>query len=192
MYPQWLPASVKSNAERKLFDLLRDYLPDEYIAIWSIDWTMPRPTAYGGGVHESEVDFLILHPIKGVLVLEVKGGGVGYDGTRHEWYTIDARNERYTIQDPFDQGRNSTHTLRRELTQRIPLAWLQMACRQSVFGMPLSSLISVKNVWRIAPHVPRSLCLIVRICNLALSYRQSSTLCLLDTNHNTAPGSTCS
>ncbi len=134
MYPQWLPTSVKSNAERKLFDLLRDYLSNEYIAIWSTDWTTPRPTAYGGGVQESEVDFLIVHPVKGILVLEVKGGGVGYDGTHHEWYTINARNQRYSLHDPFDQGRNSTHTLRRELTQRIPQAWLQIACRQSIFG----------------------------------------------------------
>lgn len=33
MYPQWLPAAVKSNAERKLFDLLRDYLPAEYTVL---------------------------------------------------------------------------------------------------------------------------------------------------------------
>jgi hypothetical protein len=134
MYPQWLPAAVKSNAERKLFDLLRDHLPAEYTVLWSVDWTLPRPAAQGGGVQESEVDFLILHPEKGVLVLEVKGGGVGYDGSRHEWYTIDARNEHHSIHDPFDQARDSKHTLIRELTQRVPEAWLQTACRQSVFG----------------------------------------------------------
>ncbi len=134
MYPQWLPTSGKSNAERKLFDLLSAYLPDEYTVLWSIDWTVPRSAAYGGGVQESEVDFLIVHPEKGILVLEVKGGGVGYDGTRHEWYTINAKGERHALHDPFDQGRNSAHALRRELTQRVPQVWLQSASRQSIFG----------------------------------------------------------
>lgn len=134
MHPQWLPTSVKSNAERKLFTVLQNHLPDEYTVIWSIDWTTSRPSAYGGGVQESEVDFLMVHPEKGILVLEVKGGGVGYDGTRHEWYTINASNERHVLHDPFDQGRNSAHTLRRELTQRIPQAWLRAACLQSIFG----------------------------------------------------------
>src|SRR5581483_11955350 len=101
MYPQWLPASGKSNAERKLFTVLQQHLPDEYIVLWSIDWTTPRPATYGGGAQEGEADFLILHPEKGVLVLEVKGGGVGYDGSRHEWYTINAGNERKSLHDPF-------------------------------------------------------------------------------------------
>ena len=50
MYPQWLPAAVKSNVERKLFDLLRNSLPAEYTVLWSVDWTLRRPTAQGGGV----------------------------------------------------------------------------------------------------------------------------------------------
>ncbi len=134
MYPQWLPASGKSNAERKLFTVVQNHLPDEYTILWSIDWTILRPAAYGGGAQEGEVDFLVVHPEKGILILEVKGGGVGYDGTRHEWYTINASNERKPLHDPFDQARNSAHTLRRELTQSIPLTWLQNACRQSIFG----------------------------------------------------------
>src|SRR5215469_764854 len=76
MYPQHLPASGKSDAERKLFHLLQDYLPSDYTVIWSIDWTMARSARVGGGAHESEIDYLVLHPTRGVLILEVKGGGV--------------------------------------------------------------------------------------------------------------------
>lgn len=134
MYPQWLPSSVKSNAERKLFDLLRDHLPDEYTILWSIDWTMPRSSARGGGARESEVDFLVLHPEMGILILEVKGGGVGYDGTRHAWYTIDARNARHPIHDPFDQARDGKYALLRELTQQVSEQWLRTTCRNTTFG----------------------------------------------------------
>ena len=134
MYPQRLPSSVKSAAEQKLFDLLRTSLPDEYVILWSIDWTIIRPQNRGGGAQESEVDFLVLHPDKGILVLEVKGGGVGYDGKFHEWYTINRDNERKPIKDPFEQAKDSKHTLLRELTQRVPLQWLRDACRNSCFG----------------------------------------------------------
>ncbi|HEY1351675.1 MAG TPA: NERD domain-containing protein [Ktedonobacteraceae bacterium] len=134
MYPQYLPASGKSDAERKLFRLLQDHLPPDYTVIWSIDWTMARSPEVGGGAHESEIDFLILHPAQGILVIEVKGGGVGYDGTRHEWYTIDRNSMRHTIKDPFEQARDGKYALIRELTQRVPGDELRSACRQAVFG----------------------------------------------------------
>src|SRR6266487_1247425 len=106
MFPQWLPASVKSPAERKLFEMLRDHLPNDYIVLWSIDWIVSRSPRVGGGAQESEIDFLVLHPDKGILVLEVKGGGVGYDGVRGEWYTIDRKGTRHTIKDPFKQAQD--------------------------------------------------------------------------------------
>lgn len=134
MYPQHLPASGKSDAERKLFQLLQDHFPSDYTVIWSIDWTMARSARVGGGAHESEVDFLVLHPTRGVLILEVKGGGVGYDGTQHEWYTIDRDGARHEIKDPFEQARDGKYALLRELTQRVPQNWLRDACRQAVFG----------------------------------------------------------
>src|SRR5258707_2324739 len=134
MYPKWLPASGKSNAERKLFTVLQNQLPDDYTVLWSIDWTMPRSSGYGGGVRESEVDFLVLHPVKGILILEVKGGGVGYDGTRHEWYTINVHGARLPIKDPFEQAKDGKHAILRELTQQVPQLWLRDACRNSVFG----------------------------------------------------------
>lgn len=134
MYPQRLPASGKSDAERRLFRLLQEHLSQEYVVLWSIDWTLVRSTGYGGGARESEVDFLVLHPEKGVLILEVKGGGVGYDGSLHEWYTIDRYHERSSIKDPFDQARNGKHALRRELTQLVPQSSLRAACQQAVFA----------------------------------------------------------
>jgi len=172
MYPQWLPTSGKSNAERKLFTMVQQHLPDDYTVLWSIDWTIPRPAAYGGGAQEGEVDFLITHPEKGILFLEVKGGGVGYDGTRHEWYTINASDERKPLRDPFDQARNSTHTLRRELTQHVPLAWLQHACRQSIFGYAIVVPDIRKSALLIVLHVPMRWFLIVKISNLPRFSRQ--------------------
>ena len=134
MYPQRLPILCKSDAERKLFHLFQKSLPNDYTVIWSIDWTEARPINRGGGAHESEIDFLVLHLTRGILVLEVKGGGVGYDGTLHEWYTIDRDDRRFPIKDPFEQARNGRYALFRELTQQVPALGLRDACRRSVFG----------------------------------------------------------
>src|SRR5260370_24135634 len=134
MSPQGLPASRKSAAEEKLFNLLRDHLPKNYFVLWSIDWTAPRPSGYGGGTQESEIDFLVLHPEKGILVLEVKGGGVGYDGSKHEWFTIDSKKVRHHIKDPFEQAKNGKYALLRELTQQVSLQWLREVCRKCIFG----------------------------------------------------------
>src|SRR5947209_5492155 len=109
MYPQRLPDSCKSDAERKLFHLFQDSLPHDYTVIWSIDWTEARPVNRGGGGHVSEIDFLGLHPSRGILVLEGKGGGVGYDGNSHEWYTVDRNGNRFAIKDPFEQARNGRY-----------------------------------------------------------------------------------
>lgn len=134
MYPQRLPDTCKSDAERKLFRLFQGSLPNDYTVIWSIDWTEARPARHGGGAHESEIDFLILHPKQGILVLEVKGGGVGYDGTLHEWYTIDRDDRRFSIKDPFEQARKGRYALFRELTQQVPLTGFRDACGRCTFG----------------------------------------------------------
>lgn len=134
MYPQWLPTSRKSAAEEKIFNLLRDHLPRNYVVLWSIDWTMPHSSSYGGGAQESEIDFLVLHMEKGILVLEVKGGGVGYDGSLHEWFTINSNKIRHHIKDPFEQAKDGKYALLRELTYQASSLWLREACKKCVFG----------------------------------------------------------
>lgn len=132
MYPQRLPNIVQSNAERKLFDALRDHLHADYTVIWSIPWTIRRDPGKGGAL-DGEVDFLLLHPQKGILNVEVKGGGVGYDGTRHEWYTVDRYNKRYVI-DPFDQATKCMHTMIKKLQNEAASLLVRKACQKAVFG----------------------------------------------------------
>ncbi len=54
--------------------------------------------------------FLILHPKRGFLGLEVKGGqDVGRD--LNGWYSIDHFGNRHGIKDPGKQAQNATHTV---------------------------------------------------------------------------------
>ena len=75
MYPTSLPDDVASAAERRLFGLFQAQLPDDFVVLHSVKWLV-RERRFD---RDGEADFLIVHPDLGILVLEVKGGGVRVD-----------------------------------------------------------------------------------------------------------------
>jgi hypothetical protein len=94
-----------SEAERRLYPVFAA-LPDDYAVYcnrrWHTPWrrgTTPRP---------AEADFLIAHPDRGILVVEVKGGHVRYDPRTDSWFSNDARLE----QSPFAQVQRTRYRLR--------------------------------------------------------------------------------
>jgi hypothetical protein len=110
MYPRTLhEPDVKSAAEKKVFDRLEAGLDDDWEVFHSVGWVRRDKRK---GAAEGEIDFVIAHPERGVLCLEVKGGGIE---CRHgEWYGIhDGKRER--IRDPFQQAVDHTWALRRKI-----------------------------------------------------------------------------
>lgn len=105
IYPDRAGALIKiqSPAERKLYELLRDDLPSDYVVFHSVAW-LARDLR--SGAQDGETDFIVAHPERGVLVLEVKGGRINYDGPTNQWYSgVNA------IKDPFEQARRNKHSL---------------------------------------------------------------------------------
>jgi hypothetical protein len=104
-----LDADVKSTAERKVFDDLRDQLPDEWDAFHSASLIF-RDAA--SGAQDGESDFVLAHPERGIISLEVKGGGIE---CRHgEWYRLNGKT-RERIADPFGQALDHRYDLGRKL-----------------------------------------------------------------------------
>lgn len=136
MYPEKLPTTVKSRAERDLFHLLEDKrnLPDDYTVIWSKAWTIGRPIDKGNGVQDGEIDFLVLHPLKGILIIEAKGGGVHYNETSREWYSVDYYDVEHKIKDPFEQVTVGKNSLRKHLLEQSSSPLLRVRCRTCGFG----------------------------------------------------------
>ncbi|RMH55618.1 MAG: NERD domain-containing protein, partial [Bacteroidetes bacterium] len=56
-----------------------------------------------GDALQGEADFVILHPDYGMLVIEVKGGGVTWDRAKNRWFS-EGRHARNPIADPFRQA----------------------------------------------------------------------------------------
>lgn len=91
-------------SERKVAVALKT-LPDGWIVFHSVSWQSKRSGRQGDG----EADFLVVHPRKGMLVIEVKGGGIEID--RGRWTTTDRRGDKHDIKNPFDQATASKHAL---------------------------------------------------------------------------------
>ena len=75
IYPSELPNRVrkdpKRSAEVRLYDLFREQLGSGWCVFYSVAWLSP---IYGDVPRDGEADFIIAHPQKGVLLIEVKGG----------------------------------------------------------------------------------------------------------------------
>lgn len=115
IFPERLPTSVledaRRGAERKLHAALKS-LSKAYTIYYSVHW-QSDPSNWGIG--EGEADFVVVHPDKGVIVIEVKGGSIRFDAANNQWYSRAASGQEYEIKDPMDQASRSHHELERQL-----------------------------------------------------------------------------
>jgi len=109
MYPQPIRPDTRSYAERKLYAKFQRQLPDDFVVFHSVSWQV-RDTA--AGVRDGEADFVLAHPDFGILLVEVKGGAIRYDGRTAQWFSYD-----HPIKDPFKQGREAKYSLLAKLKE---------------------------------------------------------------------------
>lgn len=98
--------STSSNAERRIFDLLKND-PDtaSWVVLHSLGLSRRAAKPYG------EIDFVVLVPDGGIVCLEVKGGRITCsDGI---WYTTDRYGRQHRMKrSPFMQAREGMFALR--------------------------------------------------------------------------------
>lgn len=113
LYPEHLPESIindpKRQAERQVFDRLSQ-LSSSFVVFYSVAWQSRKD----GRARDGEADFVISHPDYGILVMEVKGGGVSFNAQTGQWTTTDRYGETFPI-DPVQQALNSKYTLLEKL-----------------------------------------------------------------------------
>jgi hypothetical protein len=109
MYPRTLVADEQNPSEVKVFEALGDGLPDDWEAFHSVSWMI---SDHADGSKDGEIDFVLCHPEKGIICLEVKGKGIE---CRHgEWSRL-YKGRRERIKDPFKQALDHAHNLRRKI-----------------------------------------------------------------------------
>ena len=104
MYPSE-PFNTNSQAEINLFYHFKKQLSDEFVILHSFAWLTPFFIKQGF-TPEKEIDFIILHKIYGILVIEVKGGDIQYKQYAYSTNNIELK-ER-----PTDQVKKNMHHFR--------------------------------------------------------------------------------
>jgi hypothetical protein len=109
MIPKQPHPDTRSQAELRLFEALEHQLPLDYTVFHSVAWQLRDKRS---GIQDGEADFLVVHPNFGILIIEVKGGHIRYDGATDQWYSYSE-----PIKDPFKQGRNNKYSLLEKLKE---------------------------------------------------------------------------
>ncbi|MEJ7655578.1 MAG: ATP-binding domain-containing protein [Thermoleophilaceae bacterium] len=111
MHPRsLLEEELKSTGEGKVFAALRDGLSDEWEVFHSASVVFRDHAA---GAQDDESDFVLSHPEKGIVSLEVKGGGI--ECRYGEWYRLARGGGRERMRDPFTQAIDHRYELKRKL-----------------------------------------------------------------------------
>jgi len=70
-----------------------------------------------------EIDFIVIKPKQGILLIEVKGGQIEYDGIERQWY----QNGKRMSKAPTDQVISCVSSLLKrypELAKKSPVGWV--------------------------------------------------------------------
>jgi hypothetical protein len=67
-----------------------------------------------------------------LFIVEVKGGGVRFDGQLRAWYSIDRRGTEHRIKDPFIQARKIKYDILAKLAE--DRNWLKALGRRAIIG----------------------------------------------------------
>jgi hypothetical protein len=117
IYPERPPQSIIDDPGRRdeliVFNALKD-LPERYRIFYSMHW---QGFNRFQEVNEGEADFVIVHPDQGIIVLEVKGGGITYNADHDQWYSQSLGGVTHRIKDPIIQARNSHYEIRDRLEE---------------------------------------------------------------------------
>lgn len=96
MIPKKLSPTTKSNAEKTLFQIFEKNLSDDYVVFHGVWWQDIKYI-----VQDREADFIIIHPDRGIIILEAKAGQITYDPVNMAWY----QNQHKMKISPFEQAR---------------------------------------------------------------------------------------
>ncbi|HSW57790.1 MAG TPA: NERD domain-containing protein [Dehalococcoidales bacterium] len=112
MIPAIIPEDTRSQAEKKLFPVLKQSLNDSFTVFHSFNLFT---TNLQNKFIEGEIDFLIFSAEHGLLVLEVKSGEIKFDGAQSVWF----QNGLPLPKNPFEQASTAKHQLQAFLTRKL-------------------------------------------------------------------------
>lgn len=167
MYPPILDPNTQSSAERRLYEAFARELSDEWTVFHHVKW-LDRDDL--GRPRDGEADFVVAHPQLGVLIVEVKGGAIGFNPSSGHFISTDRSGREHDIGDPFEQATRSKHVLIAKL--RGTRGWPP---RRIVFGHAVAFPDAVVETGRLRLNAPREI-IIDALDLVSLTKRLQETL----------------
>jgi Nuclease-related domain len=99
---------LPSRAESRVSEACTAGIGERRVVLFSLPLIRVNPH---GTVRDGETDFIVFDEDKGILVIEVKGGGVHLDTSTGEWTSIDRHGASHAIKDPFIQAKTEKYAL---------------------------------------------------------------------------------
>ena len=112
-------SQIRSKAEQKVYKVLDTQLPENWLVIHSLEFVMTTSSQYNSH-GDREADFVIFAPEYGVLVIEVKGGGISYNNQIAQWYSTDKNQIQHKIKNPLKQAKDVKYEIQRHLKKELP------------------------------------------------------------------------
>ena len=115
MFPDLGPErlrGIRSTAERAFYLACREQLPGRTIVLHSVGLLLRGRSA---NPEDGEADFVIVDEQSGIVIVEIKGGGVSFDAKLGQWTSLDRTGERHDIKDPIAQARSQKHAILKEI-----------------------------------------------------------------------------
>ena len=121
MIPCECDLSRRPMSEQVVFETIKKKLSDDWYVFHSFDYVTRDLNKKRW---DGEIDFLLYHPQKGILVIEVKGGTIAY--CNGQWY----QEER--LIDPVEQAKRNKYAVMRllqdSLQRDIPVKFAHAVC----------------------------------------------------------------
>lgn len=118
------PDADCAASEKKVFSAFAERLPKNWHVFHARRVVVPE--SEGHPLHECEIDFIVVDPARGVLVLETKGGEIRRE--EFGWTSTDRRGEAHEIRDPGVQAQSGARNLSRLIRQNGAFAQTYVRC----------------------------------------------------------------
>lgn len=119
LIPHTDPSLIANEPERQVAEALCEQLPNSVKVFHSYPWLRPDRDLRRPGektvLREGEIDFVILHPRYGIMIVEVKGGHLHYDAESQQW---ERAGGRHKVKNPFEQAAKGMYAIEESLKTR--------------------------------------------------------------------------
>lgn len=112
LFPKTFPKDSNNSGERKVFEYFQKHAPEDWYILHSFRIPKHKRVVFG------EADFIVIAPTLGVFILEIKSGGIGFDGTNWS-FTNHEHKTNYKQRGPFEQAREAMFEIERILTEKL-------------------------------------------------------------------------